>query len=138
MDLLKLAPGTSPAKIKAAYHHALLAAHPDKNNAAQSAPDIATIKDAYRVLSLPTLCAKAKADQDPLKGPQRRRSSRSRTLPSRPPMRGCMRVGAVARMLLLGLRWAAGCILFRTSAAQRLFGSAISWRRKSMIADITS
>ncbi|KAJ7712641.1 hypothetical protein B0H14DRAFT_3637620 [Mycena olivaceomarginata] len=68
MDLyaiLNLAPGASPAEIKAVYHRALLAAHPDKNNAAQSAPEIAAIKDAYRVLSLPALCAKAKAHQDP-------------------------------------------------------------------------
>ncbi|KAJ7857710.1 hypothetical protein B0H14DRAFT_2750973 [Mycena olivaceomarginata] len=68
MDLyavLNLAPGASPTEIKAAYHHALLATHPDKNNTAQSAPDIAAIKDAYRVLSSPTLRAKAKAHQDP-------------------------------------------------------------------------
>jgi diphthamide biosynthesis protein 4 len=67
MDLyavLNLAPGASPAEIKA-YHRALLAAHPDKNNASQPTPDIATIKDAYRVLSSPVLRAKAKAHQDP-------------------------------------------------------------------------
>ncbi|KAJ7873826.1 hypothetical protein B0H14DRAFT_2718968, partial [Mycena olivaceomarginata] len=63
MDLyaiLDLAPGTSPAEIKAAYHCALLAAHPDKNNAAQPTPDIAAIKDTYCVLSSPALRAKAK------------------------------------------------------------------------------
>ncbi|KAJ7347104.1 hypothetical protein DFH08DRAFT_961478 [Mycena albidolilacea] len=65
--VLNLAPGVSPAEIKAAYHRALLAAHPDKNNTAQSAPDIAAIKDTYRILSSPTLRAKSKADQDPLK-----------------------------------------------------------------------
>ncbi|KAJ7350508.1 hypothetical protein DFH08DRAFT_695757 [Mycena albidolilacea] len=71
MDLyavLNLAPGASPAKIKAAYHRALLVAHPDKNNASQPTPDIAAIKDAYRVLSSPALCAKA--DQDQLRCPR--------------------------------------------------------------------
>ncbi|KAJ7824000.1 hypothetical protein B0H14DRAFT_3469749 [Mycena olivaceomarginata] len=63
--VVNLAPGTSPAEIKAAYHHALLATHPDKNNTSQPTPDIATIKDAYRVLSSPALRAKAKAHQDP-------------------------------------------------------------------------
>jgi diphthamide biosynthesis protein 4 len=70
MDLyavLNLAPGASPAEIKAAYHRALLAAHPDKNNASQSTPDIAAIKDTYRVFSSPALRTKAKADQDPLR-----------------------------------------------------------------------
>ncbi|KAJ7741490.1 hypothetical protein B0H14DRAFT_2989339 [Mycena olivaceomarginata] len=73
MDLyavLDLAPGASPAELKAAYHRALLAAHPDKNNASRSTADIAAIKDAYRVLSSPVLRAKAKADQDPLKRPR--------------------------------------------------------------------
>ncbi|KAJ7668827.1 hypothetical protein B0H14DRAFT_3538934 [Mycena olivaceomarginata] len=68
MDLyavLNLAPGASPAEIKAAYHRALLAAHPDKNNTSQPTPDIAAIKDAYRVLSSPALHAKAKVVQDP-------------------------------------------------------------------------
>ncbi|KAJ7712651.1 hypothetical protein B0H14DRAFT_3018152, partial [Mycena olivaceomarginata] len=55
----------SPAEIKAAYHRALLAAHPDKSDASQPTPDIAAIKDAYRVLSSPALRAKAKAHQDP-------------------------------------------------------------------------
>ncbi|KAJ7741494.1 hypothetical protein B0H14DRAFT_2989362 [Mycena olivaceomarginata] len=73
MDLyavLNLAPGASSAEIKAAYHRALLAAHPDKNNASHSTPDIAAIKDAYRVLSSPALHAKAKADHDQLKRPR--------------------------------------------------------------------
>jgi diphthamide biosynthesis protein 4 len=43
----------------------LLAAHPNKNNASQPTPDIAAIKDAYRVLSSPALRPKAKAHQDP-------------------------------------------------------------------------
>ncbi|KAJ6497674.1 DnaJ domain-containing protein [Mycena sanguinolenta] len=64
--ILDLAPGADPRDIKAAYHRALLAAHPDKNNA--STHDIAAIKDAYRVLSNPTL--RAKAHQDYLKRPR--------------------------------------------------------------------
>ncbi|KAJ7712666.1 hypothetical protein B0H14DRAFT_3018174 [Mycena olivaceomarginata] len=51
MDLyavLNLAPGESPAELKAAYHRALLATHPDKSNASpQPTPDIAAIKDTY-------------------------------------------------------------------------------------------
>ncbi|KAJ7310689.1 hypothetical protein DFH08DRAFT_1046459 [Mycena albidolilacea] len=72
MDLyivLNLAPGASPTEIKAAYHHALLTSHPVKNNASQPTPGIAAIKDAYRVLSSPALCAKAKTDHDQLKRP---------------------------------------------------------------------
>ncbi|KAJ6560302.1 hypothetical protein B0H19DRAFT_1210357 [Mycena capillaripes] len=50
--VLSVAPGASAADIKAAYHRALLAAHPDKNPASsKSNPDIAAIQDAYRVLS---------------------------------------------------------------------------------------
>ncbi|KAJ7735595.1 DnaJ-domain-containing protein, partial [Mycena olivaceomarginata] len=51
---------------------ALLAAHPDKNNTSQPTPDIAAIKDAYRILSSPALRAKAmaKADHDQLKRPR--------------------------------------------------------------------
>jgi diphthamide biosynthesis protein 4 len=65
MDLyavLNLAPGASPAEIKAAYHRILLTTHPDKNNTSHSTPDIAAIKDTYCVISSPTLHAKAKAD----------------------------------------------------------------------------
>ncbi|KAJ7797492.1 hypothetical protein B0H14DRAFT_3493639 [Mycena olivaceomarginata] len=88
MDLyavLNLAPGALPLR--------LLAAHPDKNNTSQPTPDIAAIKDTYRVLSSPALRPKAKAHQDP----RWRRSSRSWTLPSRAPMRGCMRVSAAVQ-----------------------------------------
>ncbi|KAF7351130.1 hypothetical protein MSAN_01675500 [Mycena sanguinolenta] len=63
--ILDVQPGADAKDIKAAYHRALLAAHPDKNNASRH--DIAAIKDAYRVLSNPTL--RAKADQE-LKRPR--------------------------------------------------------------------
>ncbi|KAF8210087.1 hypothetical protein K438DRAFT_139707 [Mycena galopus ATCC 62051] len=66
-QLLDVHPGASQADIKAAYHRALLAAHPDKN-AAPTNPDIAAIKDAYRVLSSPAL--RAKAEQEHLKRPR--------------------------------------------------------------------
>ncbi|KAJ7270015.1 DnaJ domain-containing protein [Mycena haematopus] len=65
--VLEVAPDASPADIKAAYHRALLKAHPDKNKS-QSANTIAAIKDAYRVLSDPIL--RQTADQDHLKRPR--------------------------------------------------------------------
>ncbi|KAJ6486439.1 hypothetical protein C8R47DRAFT_979490 [Mycena vitilis] len=51
--------GASAAEIKAAYHRALLSAHPDKNLSSKpkSNPEIANIQDAYRVLSSPPLRA---------------------------------------------------------------------------------
>ncbi|KAJ7935079.1 DnaJ-domain-containing protein [Mycena leptocephala] len=54
--VLSVAPGASPADIKAAYHRALLAVHPDKNPGSPN-PDIAAIQEAYRVLSSPSLRA---------------------------------------------------------------------------------
>ncbi|KAF7321596.1 hypothetical protein MKEN_00680700 [Mycena kentingensis (nom. inval.)] len=53
--ILSVDPSVSHPQLKAAYHRALLAAHPDKNSA--STTDIAAIKEAYRVLSTPQLRA---------------------------------------------------------------------------------
>ncbi|KAJ7336233.1 hypothetical protein DFH08DRAFT_1018515 [Mycena albidolilacea] len=141
MDLyavLDLAPGASSTEIKAAYHRALLAAHPDKNNAAQSAPDIAAIKDTYRVLSSPALRAKAKADQDPLRclHPVQVISLADFDEHGNDAwMHVCWCGGAyavtVVRMLLLGPKWTTGCISFRAPAAQRSFGWTMSWQRRS-------
>ncbi|KAJ7188681.1 hypothetical protein C8R46DRAFT_27959 [Mycena filopes] len=47
--LLAVDPTADPAHIKAAYHRALLAAHPDKNPHTKT--DIHAIQQAYRVLS---------------------------------------------------------------------------------------
>ncbi|KAJ6589853.1 DnaJ-domain-containing protein, partial [Mycena vulgaris] len=55
--ILAVAPNSSPADIKSAYHRALLRAHPDKNPASATAPAIAAIQEAYRVLSTPRLRA---------------------------------------------------------------------------------
>ncbi|KAJ7682178.1 DnaJ domain-containing protein [Mycena polygramma] len=57
--VLSVPPGASAAEIKAAYHRALLAAHPDKNLSSKpkNNPEIADIQDAYRVLSSPPLRA---------------------------------------------------------------------------------
>ncbi|KAF7315144.1 hypothetical protein MIND_00028800 [Mycena indigotica] len=49
--LLNVDVSATQAEIKAAYHRALLAAHPDKN--ASSTTDIAALKEAYRALSSP-------------------------------------------------------------------------------------
>ncbi|THH20179.1 hypothetical protein EW146_g1122 [Bondarzewia mesenterica] len=66
--LLSIPPTASPADIKAAYHHALLILHPDRNkkalllsspisptNSSSTAIDIGRIKDAYQTLSTPKL-----------------------------------------------------------------------------------
>ncbi|KAJ7686505.1 hypothetical protein B0H17DRAFT_940334, partial [Mycena rosella] len=53
--LLDIAPHASRPQIKVAYHRALLRSHPDKNVA--STADIASIQEAYRVLSTPALRA---------------------------------------------------------------------------------
>ncbi|KAF7362244.1 hypothetical protein MVEN_00570600 [Mycena venus] len=66
--VLSLTQAASSADIKAAYHRALLAAHPDKNPDAPNA-DIASIQEAYRVLSSPALRAKTDAERR-AKGPR--------------------------------------------------------------------
>ncbi|KAJ7712647.1 hypothetical protein B0H14DRAFT_3018136, partial [Mycena olivaceomarginata] len=124
--VLDLAPGASPAEIKTAYHRALLAAHPDKNNASQPTPDIAAIKDAYRILSSPALRAKAKAkaDHDQLKRPRPAQVISLADFDEH---------GADAWMhaCRCGSAWTAGCISFRAPAARRSFGWAMSWQRRS-------
>ncbi|KAJ7099581.1 hypothetical protein B0H15DRAFT_944985 [Mycena belliarum] len=55
---MSVTPRSSPAEIKAAYRRALLRAHPDKNLASAALlVDIASIQEAYRVLSTPALRA---------------------------------------------------------------------------------
>ncbi|KAJ7178707.1 DnaJ domain-containing protein [Mycena crocata] len=57
-QVLSIPPGSSLADVKAAYHRALLRFHPDKNPSAKLSPatiDIASIQEAYRVLSTPDL-----------------------------------------------------------------------------------
>jgi diphthamide biosynthesis protein 4 len=54
--VLSLTAASSLADIKAAYHRALLRSHPDKNiTSAPPSVDIASIQEAYRVLSTPNL-----------------------------------------------------------------------------------
>ncbi|KAJ7169051.1 DnaJ domain-containing protein [Mycena crocata] len=57
--ILSVAPGSSLSDIKSAYHRALLRFHPDKNVASAKLSrrtiDIASIQEAYRVLSTPSL-----------------------------------------------------------------------------------
>ncbi|KAJ7209745.1 hypothetical protein GGX14DRAFT_631890 [Mycena pura] len=65
--LLQVTQRASPADIKAAYHRALLAAHPDKNPS--SAVDITVLQDAYRVLSAPALRAQHDLQLKNTKGP---------------------------------------------------------------------
>ncbi|KAJ6631597.1 hypothetical protein B0H10DRAFT_2159831 [Mycena sp. CBHHK59/15] len=58
--ILSVSSDSSPSEIKSAYHRALLLSHPDKNLTANpliGAVDIASIKEAYLVLSTPTLRA---------------------------------------------------------------------------------
>ncbi|KAF7298009.1 hypothetical protein HMN09_01021900 [Mycena chlorophos] len=61
--LLDVRTDATQAEIKAAYHRALLAAHPDKN--ITSTIDIAALKEAYRVLSSPELLKNAKTGPRP-------------------------------------------------------------------------
>ncbi|KAJ7018335.1 DnaJ domain-containing protein [Mycena alexandri] len=60
--LLAVHRSASPKDIKAAYHRALLAAHPDKNPDAKS-KDIHAIQQAYRVLSDPARRAQHDTDR---------------------------------------------------------------------------
>ncbi|KAJ7496918.1 DnaJ-domain-containing protein, partial [Mycena latifolia] len=56
--ILDVTPRSSLAEIKSAYHRALLRSHPDKNVASATSPvDIASIQEAYRILSTPSLRA---------------------------------------------------------------------------------
>ncbi|KAJ3750987.1 DnaJ domain-containing protein [Lentinula detonsa] len=55
--VLALARTASAEEIKIAYHRALIAHHPDKNTSRQVTIHIATIKEAYEVLSSPALRA---------------------------------------------------------------------------------
>lgn len=55
--LLAVSPTASPADIKAAYHRALLASHPDKRDstAAPNSADIGLLKQAFHTLHTPSL-----------------------------------------------------------------------------------
>ncbi|EIW64448.1 uncharacterized protein TRAVEDRAFT_109366, partial [Trametes versicolor FP-101664 SS1] len=55
--LLAVSPSASPADIKAAYHRALLASHPDKRDstAAPNSADIGLLKQAFHTLHTPSL-----------------------------------------------------------------------------------
>ncbi|KAJ7772111.1 hypothetical protein DFH07DRAFT_216451 [Mycena maculata] len=66
--LLALPVDASPVEIKAAYHRALLAAHPDKR--ADSTADIAAIQEAYRVLCTPHLRARIQHTRNSQTGPR--------------------------------------------------------------------
>ncbi|KAK7057564.1 DnaJ domain-containing protein [Favolaschia claudopus] len=68
-SLLNVDSGASSADIKTAYHRALLTAHPDKNPQS-SQTDVAAIKEAYRILSTPSLRAKSDQEHSKRKGPR--------------------------------------------------------------------
>ncbi|KAI0640111.1 hypothetical protein C8Q77DRAFT_109981, partial [Trametes polyzona] len=55
--LLSVSPSASPADIKAAYHRALLASHPDKRDHLHrsATADIGILKDAFNTLYTPSL-----------------------------------------------------------------------------------
>src|SRR5580698_6393683 len=55
--VLALAKTASPEEVKAAYHRALITHHPDKNSSKPATVHVATIKEAYEVLSSPSLRA---------------------------------------------------------------------------------
>ncbi|KAJ4485565.1 DnaJ domain-containing protein [Lentinula aciculospora] len=55
--VLALSRTASAEEVKSAYHRALIAHHPDKNTSKPPTIHIATIKEAYEVLSSPALRA---------------------------------------------------------------------------------
>ncbi|KIK70439.1 hypothetical protein GYMLUDRAFT_65670 [Collybiopsis luxurians FD-317 M1] len=56
-EVLALARNSSAEQVKSAYHRALLTHHPDKNASKPTTVHIAMIKEAYRILSSPSLRA---------------------------------------------------------------------------------
>lgn len=73
--LLAVSPSASSADIKAAYHRALLASHPDKRNSitAPNSADIGQLKQAFHTLNTPSLRKEydtLRASSDTPRGPR--------------------------------------------------------------------